>query len=142
MTQEIEDNKTEVEEVKLFYAASTSGFYRSDIHENIPEDAVEIDTEQHNALLEGQSEGKVISFNSGDNKPILIDKPELSDEVKWQNIKQQRGQLLSESDWTQLNDSPLDSAKKSLWKTYRQKLRDLTEDFQNPDDIVWPVVPA
>ena len=40
-------------------------------------------------------------------------------------VKDYRNWLLSVSDWTQGNDSPLGSSKKTEWQTYRQALRDL-----------------
>lgn len=57
-------------------------------------------------------------------------------------IRRERNLLLSKSDWTQFNDSPLTSAKKTEWATYRQALRDLPStitDFANP---VWPSQPS
>jgi|SaaInlV_120m_DNA_3_1039746.scaffolds.fasta_scaffold11266_2 hypothetical protein len=39
-----------------------------------------------------------------------------------------RGRMLIDSDWTQLADSPFSDADKTLWRTYRTKLRDMTED--------------
>ena len=36
-----------------------------------------------------------------------------------------RNILLTQSDWTQGNDSPLSSSKKTEWATYRQALRDI-----------------
>lgn len=41
-------------------------------------------------------------------------------------IRLKRNNLLSESDWTQFNDSPLSNEKKLEWATYRQLLRDIT----------------
>ena len=38
-----------------------------------------------------------------------------------------RNRLLSESDWTIMEDSPLSESKKTEWKTYRQTLRDITK---------------
>lgn len=59
----------------MLYSKSTGGFYSRDINgDNIPEDAVEITTEQHAALLEGQSQGKIISADEN-GYPILIDPP-------------------------------------------------------------------
>lgn len=64
----------------MFYSKSTSGFYSRDIHgDNIPADAVEITAEQHAALLEGQSQGKIISADENGH-PILIDPPPLTAE--------------------------------------------------------------
>ena len=51
---------------------------------------------------------------------------------------------LTESDWTQVNDSPLLDAKKAEWATYRQELRDLPSSHQsttNFDDVVFPTQP-
>ena len=57
----------------MFYSKQTSGFYDTAIHgDNIPSDAVEITAEQHSALLEGQSYGKIISADEN-GYPILID---------------------------------------------------------------------
>ena len=47
-----------------------------------------------------------------------------------------RNRLLQASDWTQLPDVPL--ATKAAWATYRQALRDITEQPGWPTDITWP----
>lgn len=59
----------------MFYSKSTGGFYDTAIHgDNTPSDAVEITTEQHQALLEGQSQGKLIVADKN-GKPVLQDPP-------------------------------------------------------------------
>lgn len=59
----------------MFYSKQTGGFYTREIHgDNIPADAVEITPEQHAALLQGQSEGKVITADENGH-PVLIDPP-------------------------------------------------------------------
>ena len=59
----------------MLYAKSTGGFYSRDIHGNtIPADAVEITREQHQALIEGQSQGKRIVADAN-GRPILQDPP-------------------------------------------------------------------
>ncbi len=54
-----------------------------------------------------------------------------------------RNKLLAESDWTQMNDSPLTNEVKTAWATYRQELRDLSDldSWPNLDDADWPVKP-
>ena len=42
---------------------------------------------------------------------------------------------LKESDWTQAGDNGLSTSKKNEWKTYRQKLRDITDGLDE-DDLV------
>jgi hypothetical protein len=59
-------------------------------------------------------------------------------ETKWNEIRELRDQLLLESDWTQLVDSP--QATNNNWKIYRQSLRDITSQ-SNPFNINWPAKP-
>jgi hypothetical protein len=57
---------------------------------------------------------------------------------KESEVRQQRNQLLSDCDWTQLPDSPADH---EAWATYRQALRDVTAQAGFPWDVVWPEQP-
>jgi len=60
---------------------------------------------------------------------------------KWVDIRRYRDADLVSSDWTILDDSPLDNASKIKWQEYRQKLRDVPKDNADVDDINWPVKP-
>lgn len=62
--------------IKIFYSASTGGFYSDAIHsaEQIPADAVEIGEDQHAALLAAQSQGRLI-IAAADGTPKAIDRP-------------------------------------------------------------------
>ena len=59
-------------------------------------------------------------------------------------LRIQRNTLLAESDWTQLDDSPLTGAKKIEWATYRQELRDLpaTNTATEEQNVSWPIQPS
>ena len=54
-----------------------------------------------------------------------------------------RDKLLADTDWTQMNDSPLTNEAKTAWATYRQELRDLSDldAWPNLADEDWPVEP-
>ena len=54
-----------------------------------------------------------------------------------------RNQLLSDSDWTQFNDSPLTGEVKTSWATYRTALRNLTahDNWPNLEEADWPTKP-
>jgi|TARA_R110000787_G_C13327536_1_gene437052 hypothetical protein len=54
------------------------------------------------------------------------------------DIRNQRNNLLFESDWTQLSNSSVDSV---VWESYRQLLRDLPIDTLNNDTVIWPTRP-
>tara|TARA_R110000868_G_scaffold300126_1_gene560491 strand:- start:29350 stop:29796 length:447 start_codon:yes stop_codon:yes gene_type:complete len=66
---------------------------------------------------------------------------EIADDAanKINEIRLQRNQKLSESDWTQLTDSPVD---KTAWATYRQALRDLPANIVDPFNPIWPTSPG
>jgi ABC-type amino acid transport substrate-binding protein len=44
-------------------------------------------------------------------------------------LRSKRNSLIASSDWTVLSDSPLSAELKTAWKTYRQALRDITENL-------------
>ena len=62
-------------------------------------------------------------------------------EIKWSEIRTTRNTLLSESDWTQFQDSPITGSSLTEWQTYRQSLRDVTTQ-SDPYNIVWPTIPS
>lgn len=59
------------------------------------------------------------------------------------NVRAERNGLLAQSDWTQMNDSPLTNEVKTAWATYRQELRGVTDldAWPNLADDDWPVQP-
>jgi len=54
----------------LYFAASTNGFYDSEIHTVMPDDAVGITQEKYNELMAGQSQGNPV-ISDEDGNPIL-----------------------------------------------------------------------
>lgn len=60
--------------------------------------------------------------------------------AQWAVVRADRNQRLASCDWTQLPDSPLSAEVKSQWATYRQALRDVTQQ-SNPFAIMWPTAP-
>jgi hypothetical protein len=65
------------------------------------------------------------------------------DESYMSHLREQRDQKLVDSDWTQASDytSPLADDKKAEWATYRQALRDLPENTDDPATPTWPEKP-
>ena len=53
-------------------------------------------------------------------------------------IRQERNTLLSDCDWTQVSDAPVNQV---AWQTYRQALRDVTSQEGFPYDVTWPTKP-
>ena len=61
-------------------------------------------------------------------------------ELKAAEIRSKRDKLLAESDWSQLPDVP-DSLKEK-YISYRQALRNITEQTTFPESVVWPTLPV
>lgn len=60
------------------------------------------------------------------------------DAEQGEGIRRSRNQMLSETDWTQLEDSPVN---KTVWATYRQALRDISTQDGFPWTVQWPEKP-
>lgn len=62
----------------------------------------------------------------------------IPDEEKAGQVRAERNDKLTASDWTQVADAPVD---KAVWATYRQALRDVTTQEGFPWTITWPDAP-
>jgi hypothetical protein len=69
-----------------------------------------------------------------DVEPLTAEELQSRVDAQWSAIRSARNELLKDSDWTQLEDSPVDKAK---WAAYRQELRDITTQ-DDPFKITWP----
>lgn len=54
------------------------------------------------------------------------------------SVRAERNSKLAASDWTQVADAPVD---KAAWATYRQALRDISDQAGFPWTITWPTQP-
>jgi len=71
-------------------------------------------------------------------------KPPRNIEAEWKFVRSKRDALLIESD--ALASTPdrwalLTSEKQQEWLDYRQELRDLPQNFEDPQEVVWPTKP-
>jgi hypothetical protein len=62
----------------------------------------------------------------------------MKDAEQAKSVRQQRDAKLSECDWTQVADAPVD---KAVWATYRQALRNVPIQEGFPWTITWPDAP-
>lgn len=76
---------------------------------------------------------KAIEVLKSDRDPATIPDEWVLERVRnWRNVE------LIKSDWTQVEDSPVD---KAAWATYRQALRDLPASNVDPQKIELPTAP-
>ena len=117
---------------------SNTGLIKS-VHHN-KQELVELILQEGESYLayEGDAENKCVVNGEVVPRPQEeIDAEELH--MAWFNFRGNRNYLLSECDWTQVPDAPVDSA---AWAVYRQQLRDLPANTTDPRNVVWPEPPS
>ena len=122
----------------MFASKTTRGFYDAAIHgDNMPADVVEITAEEHAALLDGQSNGKLIDFDEA-GRPFLTDPPPPTDEQiadierVWRNGELARADI----ELNKVQDG-VGHGTVTAWREYRCALRDWPENpsFPNVDQL-------
>ena len=60
-------------------------------------------------------------------------------DVTWEQVRKERDQELSGTDWRAVKDRTMSQA----WKDYRQALRDLPQNYESANDAAdnWPTPP-
>jgi hypothetical protein len=133
----------------ILYSASTGLFYDTDLGAETPSDVVEVSREDHQKLLDGQTDGKVIS-SSADGQPVLIERPPLTVEELTAMAFGSRDNMLSFSairiaplqdavDMDQASDEEVASL--ATWKQYRIDLNRIHLQKGFPEKIKWPASP-
>lgn len=133
--------------MKLFYSQSTGGFYATEIHgDNVPDDAVEITKGEHQTLLQGQSEGKLIAADEN-GYPILVDPPAPTAEQIAEQVRAERDAKIEAVRWRieRAKDEadlgvPLTEPLEPLLQ-HAQALRDVPQQAGFPKEIAWPIEP-
>ncbi len=62
--------------------------------------------------------------------------------IPLEEYRAERNSKLNDSDWTQLQDSPLSQEDKQAWTTYRQALRDAPASYEPTNNPVYPSEPG
>ena len=76
-----------------------------------------------------------------EKEEIILVNDEVSEKATlstlWERIRHRRTGLLATTDWTQLLDTSLTPECIQAFATYRQKLRDIPQTYQAPDEALW-----
>jgi hypothetical protein len=85
----------------------------------------------------------LIQFEEGYDKPprevFYAKYNELLNTHKYKVFREQRNKKLTESDFMMLSDYPKEDLEE--WKVYRQALRDLPTNTEDPENPNWPTPP-
>lgn len=119
---------------------------------NCPDDHLDLQAQDGETVIEGEADDAKSRIENGEvvllpSKPSVlhqfdyelkqwVDPRTMQDHVA--ATRARRDTLLLACDWTQLPDVPL--ATKQAWATYRQSLRDITQQA-DPLAIEWPTPP-
>lgn len=134
----------------IYYSSNPRGFYFDHMHgDNIPEGAKEITSEQHQTLIDGQSQGKIIREDA-DGYPVLIEPPPLTPEEvaalerNWRDAKL----AATDGDVTRHRDeveegsaTTLSAEQYTALQAYRRQLRAWPESGEFPLMDHRPIAP-
>jgi hypothetical protein len=67
-----------------------------------------------------------------------VQRPALNE--AWSALRSQRDDLLAQTDYLLIVDYPISAENLGIVKAYRQALRDLTKNFDNPLEVVFPTL--
>jgi hypothetical protein len=105
----------------MYYSPSKNGFYDPDPIGQLPDDVVRISLDEHFRLLEGQSQGQVISAGAH-GKPMLSPRPDLTFEQLSTVERFWRDRRLSETD--------------GMVSRHRDELEEAQNTTLSPDEYV------
>jgi hypothetical protein len=80
---------------------------------------------------------KIYNIQTGQVTEVVYDAPTISAEELLEELRQVRDIKLAETDWWASSDLTMTQAQTD----YRQALRDITDNYSNLDDVVWPEKP-
>jgi hypothetical protein len=69
---------------------------------------------------------------------LAFNETEIPSDWYFERLRLWRDAQLKATDWTQIEDAPTD---KAAWATYRQALRDLPSQSNDPSKLVFPTAP-
>lgn len=121
----------------IYYSLTAGGFYDTDAttYTDLPNDCIEITKSQHqNFINQIHSNNKKIVVQDGEL--VLVD---IVHTVTWNDIRYDRNSILKNCDFTQVADYP---GNKEKWAKYRQLLRDIPQNFSDPNKVIWPEQPS
>ena len=92
-------------------------------------------------------DGKKVDYTEDERKALLTEWK--SDDTRIENekinhLRKQRDTLLTKSDWVVIKEREEGGSviNFAAWKTYRQKLRDITNTYKTLDTVKWPTAPS
>ena len=89
-------------------------------------------------------DGKIIDMTDEEIAARQAEEKEWTDGAAARNLsslREERNRKLAECDWLIVMHKEKGTNIPTAWKTYRQALRDITNDYTSLNDVVWPEKP-
>lgn len=83
----------------------------------------------------------VEKYENGEFVPESYVEPPVDPDVVARNVRRERDNLISVTDYLIMSDYPISDEDREAVKAYRQALRDITKQDGFPHDVVWPDKP-
>lgn len=133
----------------IYSSLLNKSFFDDSFHDSLPEDCIEISRDDHQALMAGQGQGKIISWR--DDGSVYLEEPEelTQDQIK-NNAELKYSALLREAadrmgpllDLESLGEISDEEKLKLLdWRKYRIALSRVSSQEKYPVQIDWPEHP-
>lgn len=120
--------------MSVYFSELMQAFYATDVdYPELPKDLILLTDKEHNLLWNRLNTGYSVSIASDGFSftPKIVT-------LSWNDIRARREGELARTDYTQMADWPGD---KEAWALYRQELRDIPQNFSDPNEVVWPTPP-
>lgn len=120
--------------MSVYFSELMQAFYATDVdYPELPKDLILLTDKEHNLLWNRLNTGYSVSIASDGFSftPKIVT-------LSWNDIRARREGELARTDYTQMADWPGD---KEVWALYRQELRDIPQNFSDPNEVVWPTPP-
>jgi len=117
----------------------TSAQYRNDDNDNPASIQAQINGKSMSVPLDPANRHYAEIMRQVEASELVVEPdPGPSEEQLAAQARSQRDALLSQSDWTQVPDAPVDQ---SAWAEYRQALRDVPQQAGFPTEMTWTQKP-
>ena len=68
----------------------------------------------------------------------LLDAEAEAADLNLNMVRADRNSMLGSTDWTQIGDATLGDHTAEEWRTYRQALKDIPQNYTRVSEVIWP----
>lgn len=114
-------------------SGTLTGYYTEDLYDHIkiPDELL-----NYTSVIKAGKQDETIYLHVTHEDKISVDIE------TWKRIRITRNELLQQSDFYLMIDYPINEICRQEIMIYRQKLRDIPQNYQSPFEVIWPIYPS